>query len=969
MSAPPTGSESAYAGGPCAVSTAKVGASARARGGMRTLLGGLARVIRRLSHPSGDASAAADPPSRVAAATPLVLTGRREVMREWWIRDRAMPADTIGLALSGGGIRSATFSLGVLQALACADRLRSIDVLSTVSGGSYIGCFLRSLFMPVRFRGIAPSRDPEADVPSAQEIAGQYDFAMRALRSSAGVRSIAGPGPNAEDVCNPLWWLREHSRYLAPNGPTDYSYAIAYLSRNWVAMLYVFAVGAAAVLALSAYVEAGLWHLLRLVPARWQLLPPFALATDAAAVAPPGACNVHVVAAPGATGSFACPPAEAPHAPPAWRRCSPLVALALLPGLISLGLSVAYWLTAQMSVNDPSDRNQRGTFRMVCGWVVVAIATIALGLHLDSHVERFARLCEYAALALLVLELVIGLLLFARVRSTTEPPQMLTAELRRRLTTAQALANGWMLLLLGLGLVETLAAGLRRAIWEAHAPKIGGVALLPALAFLIKKLPDWAGGGAGGGGKLGALVARCLPAIALLAGLLLYGTVAVLVDTVVQAAAWTHASWWSAPDLGTGAMMACTIVPLALLTGHSTGFINLSSLHNLYGSRLIRAYLGATNVERLRSIADPKTTDVGIRDNHHLDYIQPRTYGELVLPAPLHIINATLNRTIDPKSQLVARDRKGELTTVEPHGVRVGSEGDGIFLDWSQVGDRHYAESLSLGQWLAISGAAASSGMGRLTNLGYAMALTFANVRLGFWWWVPESRRRERNETQEAGGRAPPWQLLADQISTFFYLFNEMTARYSPSYKRQYLSDGGHFENMGAYALIRRDVPRIIVCDNAEDAGYAFADVENLVRKIRLDLQGEMTLLGGEVLAAFRSQIGCDAKDVFVDPAAAPDWKATFRRGEGSAFALAFEIVKLSFDKASTVNLRLVIIKPRLLPGLPEDVAGYAGANPAFPQQSTGDQFFDEAQWESYRRLGQFCMARLLNASPGLLRA
>ena len=53
----------------------------------------------------------------------------------------ALPRDTVGLALSGGGIRSATFSLGFLQALAANGLLRHVDFLSTVSGGGYIGRF------------------------------------------------------------------------------------------------------------------------------------------------------------------------------------------------------------------------------------------------------------------------------------------------------------------------------------------------------------------------------------------------------------------------------------------------------------------------------------------------------------------------------------------------------------------------------------------------------------------------------------------------------------------------------------------------------------------------------------------------------------------------------------------------------------------------------------------------------------
>jgi hypothetical protein len=48
---------------------------------------------------------------------------------------------------------------------------------------------------------------------------------------------------------------------------------------------------------------------------------------------------------------------------------------------------------------------------------------------------------------------------------------------------------------------------------------------------------------------------------------------------------------------------------------------------------------------------------------------------------------------------------------------------------------------------------------------------------------------------------------------------------------------------------------------------------------------------------------------------------------------------------------------------MPEDVVGYAKGHPDFPQQTTGDQFFDEAQWESYRMLGFGMMERLLTGT------
>src|SRR5262245_40929953 len=83
---------------------------------------GLATVIREEEAQLRPGGAADRPESEVEATSP-----------EPW---------AIGLALSGGGIRSATFSLGVLQALAQKGRLTSFDYLSTVSGGGYIGSWL-----------------------------------------------------------------------------------------------------------------------------------------------------------------------------------------------------------------------------------------------------------------------------------------------------------------------------------------------------------------------------------------------------------------------------------------------------------------------------------------------------------------------------------------------------------------------------------------------------------------------------------------------------------------------------------------------------------------------------------------------------------------------------------------------------------------------------------------------------------
>lgn len=53
-------------------------------------------------------------------------------------------SNVTGLALSGGGVRSAAFCLGALQGLEKAKVLDRVDYLSTVSGGGYIGSSLSS---------------------------------------------------------------------------------------------------------------------------------------------------------------------------------------------------------------------------------------------------------------------------------------------------------------------------------------------------------------------------------------------------------------------------------------------------------------------------------------------------------------------------------------------------------------------------------------------------------------------------------------------------------------------------------------------------------------------------------------------------------------------------------------------------------------------------------------------------------
>jgi len=132
-----------------------------------------------------------------------------------------------GLALSGGGIRSATISLGLAEALASRGRLYAFDMLSTVSGGGYFGSFFRALHV---------TRGSQADEQAI--VTDRLALAEATMTSLPDQQYFRGePGHSAfvakgRTVKNPLWWLRENGRYLAPGGMSDYGFAIAYMVRT-----------------------------------------------------------------------------------------------------------------------------------------------------------------------------------------------------------------------------------------------------------------------------------------------------------------------------------------------------------------------------------------------------------------------------------------------------------------------------------------------------------------------------------------------------------------------------------------------------------------------------------------------------------------------------------------------------------------------------------------------------------------
>jgi hypothetical protein len=125
-----------------------------------------------------------------------------------------LPPQTVGLALSGGGIRAAIFGLGIIQSLARKGRLREIDFLSSISGGGYTGSFLGRLFTRSSIARLAEMKgDP-----------------------CARVESIL-----VDDGSPQIEWLRENASYLVSEGGADVRQHLALFWRNLVTIYLIFA--------------------------------------------------------------------------------------------------------------------------------------------------------------------------------------------------------------------------------------------------------------------------------------------------------------------------------------------------------------------------------------------------------------------------------------------------------------------------------------------------------------------------------------------------------------------------------------------------------------------------------------------------------------------------------------------------------------------------------------------------------
>jgi hypothetical protein len=365
---------------------------------------------------------------------------------------------------------------------------------------------------------------------------------------------------------------------------------------------------------------------------------------------------------------------------------------------------------------------------------------------------------------------------------------------------------------------------------------------------------------------------------------------------------WTimdHTNTWFAVGLLFGGALAVT----ALFSWRLD--INQFSMHLLYRNRLGRCYLGASNPYRR---AQP-FTGFAADDDFNLCELEKVVDGEgKRRKMPYLIINAALN--LVGGKELAWQQRKAASFVFTPKYC--GYEFPELPPGYSRT--EPYAATpapVTLATAMAISGAAASPNMGYHTSPASAFLMTVFNVRLG--WWLGNPRQ------EATWQKSSPSNVLLSLLCELFGLTSEEG-------KYIYLSDGGHFENLGIYELVRRRCRFIIASDAEEDHSFGFGGLGNAIEKCRADL-------------------GVDI-DIDVEPI-----RKRSEQGH-SQWHCAIGTIRYSKVDHRQRDGILVYLKSSLTGDEPTDVLRYAAENREFPHQTTGDQWFDESQFEGYRALG-----------------
>jgi hypothetical protein len=831
-----------------------------------------------------------------------------------------------GLAFSGGGIRSASFNLGVIQALSEQKLLREFDYLSCVSGGGYIGGWL-SAFIHRKCNG----RVEDAE----------------ALLKTGG------------DEHPSIRYLRSYSNYLTPRArvfSADTLTAVATYLRNLYLNLTLLLLALTSVLLAPRLLvwtvrELSGWH--NGAPVQtW----PLWLGGIACAAVAMGFAGVNL----GGRGGYT-------SEPPWYTRQGAVLGVIVAPGLVSA------WLISYGIYVDAPALLERSIGAWMLGSTVVYIGAWGIGWAIGRWLEarhttgrvalanaafsrpRLACMGAFAVLA----GLIGGALLagFVQIvalipRGSEDPLGYFGAWLASALATALLLKFYSLTIISHIGLMGRFFSHDSLEWWS----RLGGWVLLFAalwaalfcIVFVAPAFFAWAPQWLLGSGALtwiGAtafgvlfgrrpdtglalradwrdLIAKAMPYVFIvgLLGLLSFAlhqlllalacnaTLQTLFDAPCAASTPLSATAWQPyvevesgqfKTIPIGLVAALCLGSFALATALAWRIdVNLFSIYHFYRQRLVRCYLGAS---RSKARVPHPFTGFDPRDDLRLAELAHPENGSVICQRPYPIFNTALN--LVSGKELAWQERLAAAFSFTPlacgYSFTLPDEKGECLSHYRPTA--RYMEGAWLGSAMAISGAAASPNMGYHSSPALCFLLTVFNVRLGHWSPNPASDRVWQQHGPAFGGT---------------YLLKELFGLTDYTSDFSYLSDGGHFENLGIYELVRRRVATIVAIDAGQDQKRNYDDLGNAIRKCYADF-GVVIEIHADALKSGYHAVG---RIVYPD---AP---------EGT----------------------LIYLKPSLTGGEPADLLNYSLTHPGFPHQPTSDQNFDESQFESYRKLGHW---------------
>ena len=749
-----------------------------------------------------------------------------------------------GLCLSGGGIRSATFCLGFIQALFRGGLLKRVDYLSTVSGGGYIGSCLTAL-LSSDLKNVE-NRIEESEKREKEPLLwdeSNFPFAMpkrqkRIDRSSETCKPSNEYPPKTEKPVSaekePVRRLRYYSNYLTAEGNFVQKYfgpALAF-GRGFLFNLLLIL----PVLILVAVLLSALYK-----------IPDFSL------------------------GDMGFGPIRS-H---------------FQMGQLNEALdkhSKAVKTYEQFILSEAKNFSSNLTFSERVEIIKATPTLTEREKYLSKMVSTFkdAILKEWIAMLTLPSLAVIIVLLVDLVFTNIKRSDSLNSRF------VFSFCSCVMLILLFIVPLTIQVFGAVIVYWNVYKLP-NEIAFLSLLSLLGPKLLGNAKSGDNGSAlwiKIG--MAFCL---------MLLGPVLLLYFTgwMVNSIYTRNLSW---------VCLIIYIIGALFIIWLPSRFININkiSLHRFYRDRLSRAFQIQHDGDNPKENATPFQR---IYPNDRIElaklYDNPGTIG------PYPIINTNLNQTKElPKKDLDGVFRTSENFIFSKHWC--GSSITGyIRTDEYQKKDQH----IDLATALSISGAAANIGMGSGNMPVFRLLMALLNIRLGYWAPDPSSTTPKFNR------------ILFGNTPGTWTLIKEMFGMYSRKSNYINLSDGGHFDNLGVYEMLRRRCKYIIVADAEADPLMKFQGLAYIIRLARVD---------------FGIIIEIDLSDLKLDKVSNLSKNhcvvGTIKYPDDS------EIGYIFYCKSSVTG------------DLPQHLYEYRIKHPTFPHQTTADQWFDEQQFEVYRELG-----------------